>query len=177
MSITNVEIKARCSDPGKFRNILKSENADFKGIDCQTDAYFKVPRGRLKLREGNIENSLIFYNRPDTAGPKQADVCFCQLKPGSGLKEVLINALDVLVTVSKKREIYLIGNIKFHIDTVQHLGSFIEIEAIDATGQIGRDKLLVQCQQYMELFGIVDDDLVDCSYSDMLIESRCNKGA
>lgn len=69
MAHTNVEIKARCCNPGRIRNILTGKNADFMGTDHQTDTYFKVSQGRLKLREGDIENALIFYNRPDEAGP------------------------------------------------------------------------------------------------------------
>ena len=68
----NVEIKARCSDPAFIRNYLLINNAEFKGIDEQTDTYFNVPNGRLKLREGNIENNLIFYERTNQAGPKNS---------------------------------------------------------------------------------------------------------
>lgn len=171
MAHTDVEIKARCSELGKVRKILKNENADFKGIDHQTDTYFKVSEGRLKLREGNIENALIFYRRPDEAGPKKTQVFLYHVRPDSQLKELLVNALGVLVTVKKKREICFIDNVKFHIDAVDHLGSFIEIEAIDTTGQLGAEKLRQQCEHYMQLLGVAEEDLVDCSYSDMLMNS------
>ena len=62
MGHTNIEIKAHCKDPEKIKNILTERDADFKGLDYQTDTYYKVPKGRLKLRRGNIENSLIFYS-------------------------------------------------------------------------------------------------------------------
>ena len=65
MSYLNIEIKARCTDSRFIRDYLLSRGADFKGTDHQTDTYFNVPHGRLKLREGNIENNLIFYIRPD----------------------------------------------------------------------------------------------------------------
>jgi predicted adenylyl cyclase CyaB len=164
----DIEIKACCPNPEGIRTILKQKNAEFKGIDRQTDTYFKVPRGRLKLREGNIENSLIFYSRPNHAGPKQSDVAICQTDPCPNLKEVLTSALGVVAEVKKQREIYFIDNVKFHIDVVEKLGSFVEIEAMDSDGSIGRDKLLEQCRRYMELFGIAEGDLVSASYSDML---------
>jgi hypothetical protein len=63
MSHINIEIKARCNNPDKIRTILKSKAAKFKGIDHQIDTYFKVNSGRLKLREGNIENFLIFFQK------------------------------------------------------------------------------------------------------------------
>ncbi|MBU0536174.1 MAG: adenylate cyclase, partial [Nanoarchaeota archaeon] len=69
----NIEIKARCSDHARIRDILLREKADFKGTDHQIDTYFNTCNGRLKLREGNIENSLIFYKREDKTGPKKSD--------------------------------------------------------------------------------------------------------
>lgn len=172
MARVNVEIKARCSDPGRIRAALKNRNADFKGTDLQTDTYFKVPDGRLKLRQGNIENALIFYRRPDQAGPRKAQIWLCPLQGDSDMKELLANALGVLVTVRKEREIYFIGNVKFHIDTVDKLGSFVEIEALDTGTDLSEETLHQQCRQYMELFGITQEDLIDCSYSDMLMHKE-----
>ena len=165
----NVEIKARCNNHDKIREILKSKGADFKGTDHQIDTYFNVPNGRLKLREGNIENHLIHYEREDKEGPKQSKVILYDSKPGSTLKEILTKALGILVVVDKKREIYFIENVKFHIDTVEGLGTFMEIEAIDSDGTIGKDKLQEQCQYYVDLFGIAPTDLLSNSYSDMII--------
>ncbi len=71
---TLVEIKAKCNDPQNVHQILKAHNADYKGIDHQVDTYFGVPKGRLKLREGNIENTLIHYHRPNQEGPKTSAV-------------------------------------------------------------------------------------------------------
>ena len=63
-----IEMKAKCGDREAVRRILRSRNADFKGTDHQIDTYFQARDGRLKLREGNIENYLIFYKRGDKAG-------------------------------------------------------------------------------------------------------------
>ncbi|MCI5058575.1 MAG: adenylate cyclase, partial [Flavobacteriales bacterium] len=70
MAIKNVEIKARCKNPDEIRSILRSLNATFIGKDHQVDTYYECSTGRLKLREGNIENALIYYNRPDDPNPK-----------------------------------------------------------------------------------------------------------
>ena len=79
---TIIEIKARCHQPEKIKAILASKNALFKGIDHQIDTYFQVPKGRLKLREGNIENHLIQYHRPNQAGPKKSSVsCLLYTSP------------------------------------------------------------------------------------------------
>lgn len=167
----NIEIKALCSDHDKVRNFLKSHNADFKGIDHQIDTYFKVSKGRLKLREGNIENNLIYYERENKQGPKQSDFTLFKSSPESSLKSILINSCGVLIVVDKIREIYFIENVKFHLDTVLGLGTFMEIEAIDTSGNIGKEKLLEQCNNFLKELNILDSDLVSVSYSDLLLKS------
>ena len=170
MSHLNVEIKARCADPEAIRQTLEKLGADFKGVDHQTDTYFRVPNGRLKLREGNIENSLIHYDRADVPGSKESVVTLHRTRPDSAtLKEVLSRSLGVLIEVKKRRGIYFIDNVKFHVDDVEGLGSFVEIEAIDTTGTAGRDALRRQCEEFMEALGIEPADLVSGSYSDMLL--------
>ena len=77
--------------------------------------------------------------------------------------------VGVLVVVDKIREIYFIDNVKFHIDVVEGIGSFIEIESIE-NATIGKQKLLDQCAQYLVLFGINESDLVPSSYSDLLLQ-------
>lgn len=174
MSHINIEIKARCENQDKIRKILKSRNADFKGIDHQIDTYFKTNNGRLKIREGNIENYLIFYERENISGPKQSKVNLFTSDPNSSLKDILIQSWGILVVVDKHREIYFIDNIKFHVDTVTDLGNFIEIEAIDKDGIIGKEKLLAQCQEYLDLFGVQEINLITGSYSDLLLDSQNN---
>lgn len=169
MSPINIEIKARTSRLDKIREILISRGADFKGVDHQTDTYFNVNRGRLKLREGNIENHLIYYERAETAGPKKSVVILHKNLLGTNLKEILIKSLGILVAVDKHREIYFIENVKFHLDDVGDLGSFVEIEAIDLDGTIREEKLLQQCNHYVELFGLTKEDMIAASYSDLLL--------
>ena len=63
MRAINIEIKARCADPERVRAVLGERDARFAGVDQQVDTYFHVPQGRLKLREGKIENALIYFLR------------------------------------------------------------------------------------------------------------------
>ncbi len=172
MSQLNIEIKAICNDTENIRKILHDKGADFKGIDHQIDTYFQVPNGRLKLREGNIEYSLVYYDREDISGPKRSDVVYYHPNKNVPVKELLVKALGKLITVEKKREIYYIENIKFHIDEVEELGSFVEIEAIDETGIISAEQLYRQCTEYLKLFKIKKSDLLKNSYSDMLLEKE-----
>ncbi len=171
MAILNIEIKAKCTDPTHIRKILAQRNAILKGTDNQKDTYFKVTNGRLKMREGNIEYSLVHYNREDIFGPKRSDVLYYHPRKEDLVKQQLQKAIGTLVIVNKKREIYYIDNIKFHIDEVENLGSFVEIEAIDKTGTIGAGKLYEQCKEYLSLFQIDDNALINNSYSDMLMNA------
>lgn len=167
----NVEIKARCTDPAAIRNYLLAHKADFKGTDHQTDTYFNVAHGRLKLRRGNVENSLIHYERSNQSGPKTSAVNMMKLTDGGTLHSVLSSALGIKTEVVKKREIYFIENVKFHIDEVDGLGSFVEIEAIDFDGSIGEEKVRQQCEYYIKELQIQAGDLLTHSYSDMLLAS------
>ena len=171
MKSINVEIKARCGDPARVRRALAALKADFKGTDHQIDTYFNVPRGRLKLRQGTIENCLVFYERPDRKGPKTCDVRLVPTDPVSApaIKALLTAALGVRCVVDKRREISFIGNVKFHIDRVRRLGTFVEIEAQDAGGRYGRRKLRAQCGDYARMLGIADEDRISGSYADMLV--------
>ena len=170
MAHINIEIKAKSNNQDAIRRILKAKKAEFKGVDYQIDTYFKVNFGRLKLRQGKIENYLIWYQREDKEGPKQSDVILFKSNPKSSLKKILTKALGILVVVDKKREIYFINNVKFHIDAVKDLGMFIEIEAIDNDGRLGKDELLGQCRFFLNLFKILQKDLVSVSYSDLLLQ-------
>lgn len=166
-----VEIKARCHDPAAIRRYLEAQNADFRGIDHQIDTYYKVADGRLKLREGNIERSLIFYQRPNQAGPKDSHVALCKMETiPPGLDHVLSSALGVLQVVDKHREIYFIDNVKFHIDQVNGLGNFMEIEAIGRAGVDEQADLRQQCSFYMEALNVSENDLLEVSYSDLLMQ-------
>jgi adenylate cyclase, class 2 len=165
----NVEIKARCSDLEPVRAALRRRRADYRGLDRQTDTYFRCPTGRLKLREGDIENALIHYARADQAGPKESVVTLCPIQRDALLRPVLEQALGVLVAVRKRREIWFVGNVKIHLDEVDELGSFVEIEAIDAGCSLGREHLQAQCEELMALLGVRREDLLERSYSDMLL--------
>ena len=169
MAFLNVEIKAKCGNPYGIRNYLLANNAEFKGVDEQVDTYFNVRNGRLKLREGNIENNLIFYERVNQAGPKNSHFHLVKVKDEKAMKEILTKSIGVKTVVKKKREIYYISNVKFHVDEVPGLGSFIEIEAGNILADLSMEQLKEQCDFYMLEFGIEKEDLVEVSYSDMVL--------
>jgi adenylate cyclase class 2 len=165
----NMEIKARCKDPNLARAVLKALEADFIGLDRQRDTYFNVPNGRLKLRTGNIENALIHYDRANQDGPKSSQVTLFPTTEGRALRDILEKSLGIKAVVDKEREIYFLGNVKFHIDKVATLGDFVEIEVIDRHGNIPAEELLTTCRRYMQALDISEDDLVSDSYSDQIL--------
>jgi adenylate cyclase, class 2 len=171
MELLNVEIKAKCKDASSIRHFLISSNADFIGKDEQTDTYFNVLNGRLKLREGNIENNLIYYERNNQTGPKDSHFQLSEIINADSLKEMLPKSIGIKIVVSKSREIYFIKNVKFHLDEVEGLGSFVEIEAGNKTSlDLSREQLLEQCNFYIKEFKINQEDLIDVSYSDLLLK-------
>ena len=172
MKLENIEIKARCPNLKKARDKLRKLSAVFKGVDHQVDTYFNVDHGRLKLREGNIENYLIYYQREDKKTPKKSNVLLFKTDPNSGLKEILQKLLSILVVVDKTREIYFIDNVKFHLDKVRKLGTFLEIEAINKDAQFVKKRLLEQCKKYMDYFEVSKEDLVSKSYSDLILNEK-----
>ncbi len=169
MSILNIEFKAKADNIGALEEKLQTLNPTLIGEDNQKDTYYSVTIGRLKLREGNIENALIWYDRQNIAGTKQSDILLYKHAPDNALKEILVKLHGVKVIVDKKRRIYFIDNVKIHFDRVEELGTFIEVEAIDKDGTIGIDKLKEQCNFFIALFEIKEADFMEKSYSDMLL--------
>jgi adenylate cyclase, class 2 len=170
MTHLNIEFKAKIDDIKALEEKLFSLQPQYIGEDHQKDTYYNVSVGRLKLREGNIENALIWYNREDLGGAKQSDILLYKHLPENALKKILIKLHGIKTIVDKIRKIYFVDNVKFHFDNVKGLGTFIEVEAIDDNGTIGIEKLKKQCDYYIAFFGIEEKDFMKKSYSDMLIE-------
>lgn len=168
MDVFNVEIKAKHDNSENLKFLLERAEAYFEGQVHQLDTYFKVANGRLKLREFGDDATLVHYERTNQAGPKGSDVILYHHKVDSSLKAALSKSLDVLVVVDKLRDVYRIDNVKFHIDEVKNLGSFVEIEAQSFEGNIDERKLWGQCEFYLDFLDINRADLIECSYSDLL---------
>ena len=164
----NFEFKARLRNEGAVHAALKKLRARYVGTDRQLDTYFRVPGGRLKLLEARIENALIYYERSDTPRPRRAQIEMMLLPRRHPLRAILRQALEILTVVEKRREIYLVGNVKVHLDRVRRLGKFVEVEAISRSGSLG--KVRQQARKFQKLLGIAPVDLVGQSYSDLLLK-------
>ena len=171
MNIRNYEFKARVDNFDDLEKKLLLLKPDYIGLDHQIDTYFNVEKGRLKLREGNIENSLINYDREDSADAKESKVILYKHQANRALKDILTLQFGVKTVVDKRRKIYFVENVKFHFDLVKKLGTFIEVEAIDENNNFTIEELKVQCFKYFDYFELRKDSLIDKSYSDMILLS------
>jgi predicted adenylyl cyclase CyaB len=110
---------------------VERHGAHFHSEESQTDTYFHVPHGRLKLREINGQTAaLIAYDRPDQKGSRLSAYHLVPVPDPAALKAALASALGVRGTVRKRRAIYLWHNVRIHLDEVEGLGTFVEFEAV-----------------------------------------------
>lgn len=172
MAHKNVEFKASVNDLQVLEHRFQVLSPRYVGEDIQTDTYYQVVKGRLKLREGNIENALIWYGRENKSGARLSDIILYKHQPDDSLKQILTLLHGIKVVVRKVRRIYFIDNVKFHFDKVDGLGSFIEVEAIDNTGTFTEEYLHNQCKRYADFFGIKEEDTIAFSYSDLLMKKE-----
>ena len=172
MNIRNFEFKAKVDNIEKYESRLLTLNPVFIGLDHQIDTYFNTQQGRLKLREGDIENSLINYDRENFSGSKESHIILYQHEPNVALKNILTRQLGVKIIVDKRRKIYFIDNVKFHFDIVENLGTFIEVEAIDDKAEFTIEELKCQCDKYFDFFELSKQNIIDKSYSDLLMDLK-----
>ncbi|XP_059703629.1 uncharacterized protein LOC132327940 isoform X3 [Haemorhous mexicanus] len=140
----------------------------------QTDTFFRVPRGRLKLRRTQDgRGELIFYERPDSAGPKLSRFSITPTADPEGLQAVLSQSLGVLGTVRKERLLFLLGQTRLHLDRVQGLGDFLELEVVLRPEQSEEDGQRLARELLREL-GIGEQDLISGAYLDLLLAQGDN---
>ena len=164
----NIEFKAHCAHPEYVRNLLQKMGATFAGTDEQIDTYFNVSTGRLKLRRGNIENNLIYYERSDANRPRRSDVRLVRVTEPSILLGVLSHALGVHCVVAKRREIYFHDETKIHLDSLPTIGNFVEVEVISSLESPNEEEMQKTCRSWMRKLNITANDLVSASYADMI---------
>lgn len=179
--MTNLEFKARLRNPGAIHQILAKHDIPLAATLRQIDTYFHVEKGRLKLREIEGEKSqLIFYVRPDAAEVKRSDYLISPVSAAAGLREVLSAACGIHAVVKKVRALYLLprrlrhgagvqadARSRLHLDTVDSLGDFLEIEVILQEGE-SPERAEQEAQAWLQEFGIAADELLAGSYADLL---------
>ncbi|KAF5274244.1 hypothetical protein FQR65_LT04361 [Abscondita terminalis] len=166
----NVEIKAKVQNLAallnKARLLSKSEGVSIK----QCDTFFNVDQGRLKLRKfENGESELIFYERTDGEGPKLSsyEKCSINAPETDNLHRVLTRALGNNGIVKKTRHLFMVEQTRVHVDTVEDLGTFVELEVVLDSNQTVEEGETIAASLMKEL-GINKDDLLSGAYRDML---------
>jgi len=164
----NIELKARCRDLAAACAAAQALGAAPAQVERQTDTYFRVARGRLKLREiagGRAE--LVFYERPDAREARLSRYRVVPVADPAPLKEALASALGVRGVVAKRREVLLLGNVRIHLDVVDSLGTFVEFEAVLGGGR-GEAESRAVVARLRDALGISASDLVASSYLELL---------
>ena len=162
----NIEIKARCNDLKLTRQRAEALGAKFAGVLNQIDTYFHVRHGRLKLRQINSDRTeLIWYQRPQAEQARPSDYFVVPVSEPAAMLAALTAALGVRGTVGKRRDLLLWKNVRIHLDQVESLGTFIELEAVvseaddDSVSRARIDELIRE---------LAVENLIPVSYSDLL---------
>lgn len=163
----NVEIKAAATDLAPIEQKAAKLADQGPTILEQEDVFFRCPHGRLKLRRLSDRAELIAYERPDAAGPKQSRYVVYRTDDPDGLQNALTLALGVRGVVRKRRTLYLIGATRVHLDRVEGLGDFVELEVLLAEGQDPGEGFAA-AQHLMAELGISKGQLVEGAYIDLL---------
>lgn len=164
----NVEAKARLPELGAARAVAERLGARFAWVDDQVDRYYEIADGqRVKLRtceRGPAE--LIRYARPETAGVRASEYEVLPVRDPQA-EACLVPKTRPIVVVRKLRELWLLDNVRIHLDTVDGLGTFLELEAV-----VGARHDEAQCheqvQSILQAFGLDETDCLRASYSDLL---------
>ncbi|WP_420960070.1 class IV adenylate cyclase [Brucella sp. IR073] len=164
----NVEIKARVSDLTAIAAAVKALSADLPQTIEQTDVFFPTREGRLKLRILSLaRGELIFYQRPDQTGPKTSTYSISATNEPFTLRAVLSAAYGEDIVVRKVRTLFMLGRTRVHLDRVDNLGDFLELEVVLK----GEDQIAAGIEEayaIMNKLGIREADLIDGAYADLL---------
>jgi predicted adenylyl cyclase CyaB len=165
---SNIEIKARVRDFNKIRRRAEQLSDTRVEVIPQEDTFFNTPQGRLKLRLlSQNEGQLIYYTRPNQEGPKRSDYHIFLTSEPENLKRVLELAYGIRGIVRKTRYLYLVGQTRVHLDDVEGLGQFIELEVVMRERQSASDGQAI-AEGLMAALGVEKSNLLQGAYMDLL---------
>jgi len=165
----NIEIKARAHQFDQLRERATALAPDAPLVFRQQDFFYDVPTGRLKLRQfdDGTPSELIFYQRDDRDGPKVSYYSRSPVTNPEAMHALLAQALTTRGIVTKERHVFLVGRTRIHLDRVDGLGDFVELEVL-----LGQDDDEAGGEQEAhEMFarlGVAPKDLVPVAYVDLL---------
>lgn len=170
MILKNIEIKAKIRNYERVKRLVEKLCPAPIQTEQQEDTFFNTPKGRLKLRETIGESAIMYYDRPNSFEPKQSDIALSLTDNPNTLKSVLIKSNGIRGIVKKKRILYKYAQTRIHLDDVEGLGKFIELEVVLRENQTAEDGNKI-AHDLMDKFDIQNSDLIDVAYID-LIESK-----
>lgn len=166
----NIEIKASLKDIKIRRKIAASLSESDPLIIYQEDIFFNVNNGYLKLRLfKNATGELISYNRAVKKGPKTSEYFILKTNTPEDLKKALEHNLGILQKVKKKRELYMFGRTRIHLDEVEQLGEFLELEVV-LNEYENPENGEREAKELMKKLHISKDQLIDKAYVELLNE-------
>jgi predicted adenylyl cyclase CyaB len=172
----NVEIKARITDLSQLRERIESIADRGPRVIHQEDTFFRCSNGRLKLRRfSEQECELIFYQRPDTTQPIESRYSRASSHEPDALIELLAQAIGVRGAVQKRRTLYWLGQTRLHLDEVEGLGPFLELEVVLEPSQSTSEGVEI-ADQIMKRLRIQEKDLIESAYIDLLEQRHKEKG-
>ena len=157
-------LKARVIDLDPLHARLKELNATFVGTDYQRDHYFATTKGKLKWRQGTIENLITHYERITEQEAERTIVYRYDLHPTPEDLVQLQKSNELIQIIEKTRHIYLIAHIKIHLDLLPSGDQFLEIEAIDRANQFSHAELTQQCTDLQRELGIPSENRIPTGY-------------
>ncbi len=164
----NIEIKARASNFADLRSRAEALSDTPAQVIPQEDTFFNTAKGRLKLRQlAPDHGQLVYYERADASGPKRSNYSIFETQDPDSLKNALSLALGVRGVVRKKRTLFLVGQTRVHLDEVEGLGDFMELEVVLHPGQPDAEGQAI-ARDLMTQLGVAEDDLLECAYMDLL---------
>ena len=165
---SNIEIKARVRDFDEIRESAERFSDTPLQIIHQEDTFFNTEKGRLKLRVLAPDRAqLIYYLRSDQEGPKRSDYHIFETPDPENLKRVLELAYGIRGVVKKTRYLYLVRQTRIHLDDVDGLGQFMELEVVLKDGQNNTEGEEI-AERLMTSLGVERSDLIEGAYMDML---------
>jgi predicted adenylyl cyclase CyaB len=164
----NVEIKARIAGVAALAPLAARLANGGPTVLEQDDTFFACPNGRLKLRdqfEGGAE--LIFYRRADEMGPKESFYVRVPVPDPDAMRTLLKLAHGQTGRVRKRRVLFLVGRTRIHLDTVEGLGEFLELEVVLQDGE-STEAGIAEAQRIMAELGVGAQQLIQGAYVDQL---------
>jgi len=168
----NVEVKARVADLAPIEARAKAIATEGPSDIAQDDTFYRCERGRLKLRRfADGRGELIHYSRPDDTGAKLSDYVIAPTTDPDALHQALCRANGELGRVRKVRRLYLVGRARVHLDRVEGLGDFVELEVVlrDGESEAQGEKA---AQDLLRELGIDRSQLVAGAYFDLLLRTK-----